>query len=133
MAKSFKVQQKPTFKSTVDLPIVGGDPMKVTFTFKTFDRIALARISDKWKDESMELLKESQDRRDDDRPFTLEEWTQRELDLQVAQIKDVVEGWGFSDEFSDENIRELAAMSVSMTDAILNNYNEAYTRARTGN
>lgn len=131
--KSFKMQLNPTFKATVKVPRVGGDPLAVSFTFKTMDRLALARVFDKWKKENIALMEEAKARAEEGNEFTLEEWTERESALQVVQVKDIVDGWGFSDEFSDENIEALVMSSVSVTDAILEQYNEAYTRARSGN
>lgn len=131
--KSFKVQLNPTFKATVKVPVVGGNPLSVTFTFKTMDRLALARVFDKWKKDNIALMEEAKERAEQGNEFTLEEWTEREAVLQTAQVKDIVDGWGFSDEFNDENIEALVMSSVSVTDVILEQYNEAYTRARTGN
>jgi hypothetical protein len=131
--KSFKVQMNPTFKASVNIPRVGGDPLAVTFTFKVFDRRGLAKIFDKWKSENLALINEATTAREAGNEFSLEEWTDREIALQATQIKDIVEGWGFSDEFNDENIEALVETSVSVTDVILEQYNEAYTRARSGN
>lgn len=131
--KSFKVQMNPTFNSAVKIPRVGGEPLNTTFTFKVFDRIELADVFDKWKKENSELIQESDDAKEAGKPFTMKEWTEREIQLQVKQVQDVVAGWGFSDEFTEENIEALVRTSVSVTDAILDQYNEAYTRARQGN
>lgn len=133
MAKSFKVQINPTFKSAVSIPRIGGDPLAVTFEFKAMDRVALARMFDKWKAESIELMEEAAERELAGNGFTLEEWAEREIPLQVKQVKDITVGWGFSDEFSDENIEALLTTSVSVTETILSVYNDAYTRARQGN
>lgn len=133
MAKSFKVQINPTFKSAVSIPRIGGDPLAVTFEFKAMDRVALARMFDKWKAESIELMEEAAERELAGKGFTLEEWAEREIPLQVKQVKDITVGWGFSDEFSDENIEALLTTSVSVTETILSVYNDAYTRARQGN
>lgn len=131
--KSFKIQFNPTFKATVNIPRIGGDPLSVPFTFKVLDRRGLAKIFDKWKAENLELIEQAKKAAEDGDEFTLEEWADREIVLQINQIKDIVEGWGFSDDFNDENIEALVATSVSVTDAILEQYNEAYTRARSGN
>lgn len=133
MAKSFKVQINPTFKSAVKIPRVGGEPMSVTFEFIALDRKSLARVFDKWRKENLEMIEESQKAEEEGNAFTLTDWADRELALQVKQVKDVVKGWGFDDEFNDDNIEELLNSSISVTDAILEQYNEAYTRAREGN
>jgi hypothetical protein len=131
--KSFKIQMKPTFNATVKIPRVGGEPLVVPFTFKTLDRRALAKVFDKWKSENIALFEEAKNAADNGNEFSLEEWADREIELQIAQVKDIVDGWGFDDDFNDENIEALVTTSVSVTDAILEQYNEAYTRARSGN
>ena len=131
--KSFKVQFNPTFKAAVKIPRIGGTPLDVTFTFKTLDRRGLAKIFDKWKAENLALIEEAKNTTENGGDFTLEDWADREIAMQINQVKDITEGWGFSDEFNDENIEALISTSVSVTDAILEQYNEAYTRARSGN
>ncbi|ANA49261.1 hypothetical protein PMW_136 [Pseudomonas phage phiPMW] len=133
MAKSFKIQLNPTFQSAVEIPRVGGDPMRVTFTFKAFDRLAMARIFDKWKEQGEEMLKQMREDTENDNPWSMEKLTTKEIELQASQLKDVVDGWGFSDEFNDENIEALVGTAVSVTDAIMEQYHEAYARARKGN
>lgn len=133
MAKSFKLQMNPTFKATVKVPRVGGDPLTVGFTFRALDRRALAKVFDKWKEENIALIEEAKEAAEQGNEFTLEQWADREIDLQVKQVKDITVGWGFDDEFNDENIEALVSTSVSVTDSILEQYNDAYTRARTGN
>jgi len=131
--KSFKLQMNPTFNAAVKIPRVGGDPLSVTFTFKAMDRRELAKTFDKWKKENLQLIEEAKSAAADGSEFTLEDWTDREIAMQINQVKDITTGWGFSDEFNDENIEALVTTSVSVTDAILEQYNEAYTRARSGN
>lgn len=131
--KSFKVAINPTFKASVKIPMIGRDPLVVGFTFKVMDRRELARLFDKWKEQNLELAKEAEDRKEAGDPLTLEEWTEREIALQSTQVKDVVVGWGFAEEFNDENIEALVSTSVSVTDVIISEYNEAYNRARQGN
>lgn len=133
MAKSFKLQKDPTFKATVEIPRVGADPLSVSFTFKSMTRRQLAKLFEGWKQQSQDLIQESEDRALAGEPFTLIEWTEKEIANQVAQLKDIVVGWGFSDEFNDENIEELVESVVSVTDVIIEQYNDAYNRARSGN
>lgn len=133
MAKSFKLQKDPTFKATVEIPRVGADPLSVSFTFKSMTRRQLAKLFEGWKQQSQDLIQESEDRALAGEPLTLIEWTEKEIANQVAQLKDIVVGWGFSDEFNDENIEELVESVVSVTDVIIEQYNDAYNRARSGN
>lgn len=129
MAKTFKIASKPTFKAVVPVPRVDSDePMNVTFEFKTMNRRQLADLYDTWQKQTLKLLDEA---RDED--LTLTEYTDREIAMQVEQVKSIVHGWGFSDEFNDENIEALVETSVSVTEAITSKYAEAYSRARAGN
>lgn len=133
MAKSFKIQQKPTFKAPVNIPLTGQDPMRVTFTFKAFNRIELAKVLDEWREEGEAMIKEMREDAINDMPWSMEKLTRREMEMQTRQVKSIVDGWGFDDEFTDENIEELVGMAVSITDAIIEQYHEAYSRARKGN
>lgn len=133
MAKSFKIQMNPTFKSAVKIPRIGGDALDVTFTFKVLDRRALAEMFDRWKADGVALIEEAHEAEKEGKAFTLTEWAEREIPMQVGQVKDIVIGWGFDDEFNDENIEALLNTSISVTDAILEQYNEALQRARLGN
>lgn len=133
MSKSFKKQFNPTFKSAVNIPRVGGEPLAVTFEFKTMDRLSLAKMFDRWKADSIALLEQSVERDKEGNPFTLTEWLELEIPMQVRQVKDITVGWGFTDEFTDENIAELLGTGTSVTDVILEVYNDAFMRARQGN
>lgn len=133
MAKTFKIAVNPTFKATVQIPRIGGEPLPVSFTFKTMDRVTLAKTFDSWKEQNLAMLKDAQDREESGEPMSLADWTEREMQVQAQQLKDIIVGWGFEDEFNDENIEALVATSVSVTDVIVEQYNEAYQRARSGN
>lgn len=133
MAKTFKIAVNPTFKATVKIPVVGGEALPVSFTFKTMDRVTLAKTFDSWKEQNLKMLKDAQEREESGNPMSLEDWTIREMQVQRAQLKDIVVGWGFEDEFNDENIEALVATSVSVTDVIVEQYNDAYQKARSGN
>lgn len=133
MAKSFKLQKDPTFKATVAIPRIGADPLSVSFTFKSMSRRQLAVMFEGWKQQNLELMKEAEERAEAGEPFSMIEWTDREIAIQASQIKEIVVGWGFSDEFNDENIEALVESVVSVTDVIIEQYNEAYSRARSGN
>lgn len=124
MAKKFKIKQNPTFKSKVSIPVVGGSPIEVEFEFKYRTRKELAEMYDKWSDEAEKLKVED---------VTLLELTEQEIGLQVMQIKDLVVGWEYEDEFNDENIEELVNISVDIVKAITDTYQDAYIKVRQGN
>ena len=126
MAKSFKIAVAPTFTSMVDIPRVGGDNISVKFIFKSMNRLQLAALFTKWQKAQEEMVAEGAD-------FTLEEWAAKEASLQVQQVKDITNGWGFEDEFNDENIEALVLTAIDVATAITDAYGEAYTRARKGN
>lgn len=48
MAKKFSIAQAPTFESSVEIPRLGGESIKVPFTFKYLDREALADLYSSW-------------------------------------------------------------------------------------
>lgn len=126
MAKSFKIAVAPTFTAMVDIPRVGGDSISVKFVFKAMNRLQLAALFTKWQKAQEALIESGGD-------FTLEEWAEKEIDLQVQQVKDITTGWGFEDEYSDENIEALVTTALDVATAITDAYGEAYTRARKGN
>ena len=133
MAKSFKIQIAPTFKAPVEIPRVGGDPMRTTFTFKSFQRRELAKLFDKWKKQGVELIEDMRAAAEREEPWSLAYLTEREIQLQKEQLKDILDGWGFEDEFNDENIEALVETSVSVTEVIVEQYHAAYERAKKGN
>lgn len=128
MSKKFKIKQNPTFKSKVDIPVVGGNSVEVEFDFKYLTRKELAKLYDDWHEKAKELNEFI--RKDD---VTLVELTNAEIDLQVCQVKDIVVGWDMDDEFNDENIEQLVDISVNIVGAITTTYQKAYTEAKLGN
>lgn len=126
MAKQFKICTNPTFKALVQIPVVGGEPVEVEFVFKAKNRKELATLFSKWGKEFEELRESGSD-------FSLEDWAEAEIKLQVSQVKDITEGWNFQDSFTDENIERLVNSSISVTEAITNAYNTAYVSAKRGN
>lgn len=128
MAKKFSIKVNPTFSKVVSIPRVGGDPIDVPFVFKTFDRKGLAKIYSKWGKENEEMIK-----RGKEEDWDLETWAEQEIEMQVGQVKDIVHGWGFDDEFNDENIEALVSTTTSVTGIIQEVYNDSYSKAKMGN
>lgn len=125
MAKKFSIQPAPTFKADVSIPRVGGETMVVPFTFRYLDRLQLANVFDQWRKQEEELMEAAEG--------SVEEVTQRETDMQIEQIKQIVTGWAFDDEFNEENIRALVLTSVAAPSAVLKAYHQAYLPAKSGN
>ncbi|MGY3172435.1 hypothetical protein ACVWYU_001812 [Pseudomonas sp. TE12234] len=125
---SFKIAQNATFKSEVEIPRVGFDPIKVEFEFKYRDRNELSAMFDKWNAArdatASEAAKEG---------ATWEETTAAEIKLQASQMKDIVVGWAFDDAFSDAAIVELVTTCVGAPAAVIDTYQSAYAVARRGN
>lgn len=124
--KKFKIMQNPTFKSKVSIPRIGGEPIEVEFEFKYLSRKELAKVYDSWQEELAKLYKE-------DSVSTLTESADLEIEFQVMQLKDIIVGWDFDDEFSDENISALVEASFLSGKSIVETYQEAYTKAKLGN
>jgi hypothetical protein len=125
MAKKFKIANNPTFKSKVSIPRVGGSEIEVEFEFKYLTRKQLAAIYEEWQAKLSEL-----NITDD---TTLSELTDIEVELQIKQLKDIIIGWDFEDEFNDENIEQLVETSVFAAKTVIESYQEAYMKAKVGN
>lgn len=126
MAK-IRIAQNPTFKAFVSIPIVGGEPEKIEFTFKYRDRPGLAALFDEWnlkRNEARTALGESP---------TLSEIVAADTEQQSQQIKDLVVAWGFDDKFDDKSIRALVTSCQGAAEAVVNAYQNAFNQARLGN
>ncbi|OCW24861.1 hypothetical protein C9382_27505 [Pseudomonas aylmerensis] len=126
MAK-FKIAQAPTFKGLVLIPVVGQAPAKVEFTFKYRDRVDLAALFDEWNQRRKEGVE-----RLGDKP-SLSDVVALDTEHQVHQIKDLVVGWGFDDKFNDESIKALVTSCHGTAEAVVDAYQAAFAKARTGN
>lgn len=127
MAK-IKISQNPTFKAKVAIPRVGADPVSVDFEFKYMDRLALAAHFDKWNAARDEHTKKVQEE-----DLSWQEATGAEISLQVGQLKDIIEGWGFDEKLSDESLTALVTTCIGAPQAVLSAYQSAYQPARLGN
>lgn len=126
MAKKFSISQAPTFVGQVPIPRIGGPAVDVPFTFRYMDREALAALYQGWGEKHRDLAKRSDD-------LKLPEYTTAQIDIQVEQIKAVVESWGFDEPFDDLHIRALVASARSVPEAVLDAYSKAFEAARLGN
>lgn len=126
MAKKFSIAQALTFESSVEIPRLGGESIKVPFTFKYLDREALADLYSSWGERFERLVEETREQ-------SLEAFTTAQIDLQVEQVQAVVAGWGFDEAFTEANVRLLVSSLVSVPEAILESYQSAYSRGRLGN
>jgi len=121
------IQQKPTFDVDVEIPRIGDKPVKVKFSFAYLDRDQLAEFLDggiQHGKEVRELI---------EKECTVRDLSTKTEDLQVAQLKQIVRGWGFDEELNDDNIRALVRSYAAVPDAVLAAYQAAYNRAREGN
>ncbi|QKJ73481.1 phage tail assembly chaperone [Pseudomonas rhodesiae] len=126
MAK-FKIAQAPTFLGAVMIPVVGQEPVKVQFTFKYRNRIELAALFDEWNQR-----REDGQERFGEKP-TVSEIIAVDTENQMQQIKDLVVGWEFEDKFDDESIKALVTSCHGTTEAVVDAYQAAFAKARTGN
>lgn len=126
MAK-FKIAQAATFLGAVMIPVVGQESVKVDFTFKYRNRVELAALFDEWN----QRRKEGQERFGE-KP-TVSEIVAIDTENQMQQIKDLVVGWEFDDKFDDESIKALVTSCHGTTEAVVDAYQAAFTKARTGN
>ncbi|WP_445672925.1 phage tail assembly chaperone [Pseudomonas inefficax] len=98
------------------------------FTFRYFDRTALAKIYDGWN-QAFEAHAEKCKAEG----ASLEQFTSGQVQLQADQIKAVTAGWGFDDKFTDQAILDLVITCVGAPQAVLDAYQNAYSPARVGN
>ena len=125
MAK-FKIAQAPTFLGAVMIPVVGQEPVKVEFTFKYRNRIELAALFDEWNQR-----REDGQERFGENP-TVSEIIAVDTENQIQQIKDLVVVWEFEDKFDDESIKALVTSCHGTTEAVVDAYQAAFAKARTG-
>ena len=125
MAK-FQIAQNPTFTTNVSIPRVGSDPIEVPFTYRVIGRKQLAALYDKWSDASKSFNL-------DDDEITFGSLAEADTEIQRQQIKDIVMGWGFDDEFNDENILALCDTCTHAAQAIVEAYRKEYAESRSKN
>ncbi|MBI4291326.1 MAG: hypothetical protein HY661_07605 [Betaproteobacteria bacterium] len=105
MAKQkLKLIANPTFKATVGIPIAGGDPVQIEFTFKHRTKSALD-----------EFVKSRADKGD------------------AESFMAMVEGWELEDEFNAENVELLLQNYAGSALATYRVYIEQLIQARLGN
>ena len=56
-----------------------------------------------------------------------------DTEQQTQQIKDLVVGWGFDDEYSDDNIVAFVKSCQGAAESVVKAYEGAYSQARLGN
>lgn len=125
MAK-FQIAQNPTFTTNVSIPRVGTDPIEVPFTYRVIGRKQLAALYDKWSDASKSFNL-------DDDEITFGSLAEADTEIQRQQVKDIVIGWGFDDEFNDENILALCDTCTHAAQAIVEAYRKEYAESRSKN
>ncbi|MGY2257171.1 phage tail assembly chaperone, partial [Pseudomonas reactans] len=56
-----------------------------------------------------------------------------DTEQQTQQIKDLVVGWGFDDEYNDDNIVAFVKSCQGAAESVVKAYEGAYSQARLGN
>lgn len=125
MAK-FKIAQNPTFTADVAIPRIGAEPIDVKFTFRVLSRKELAAMYDKWHDTAKAFAV-------DDEEITFADLAETDIENQVKQVKDIVVGWGFEDEFNDDSIFALCDTSPHAARVIVEAYRKEYAEVRSKN
>jgi hypothetical protein len=103
MAK-LRIDPAPTFNADVDVPVAGGASVPVQMTFRHRTR-----------DELDEFIKGRANKTDD------------------QSFMDMVVGWDFEDEFSEENVRRLLQKRIGVALATFHKYIDELTKAREKN
>jgi hypothetical protein len=127
MAKKFSIAQNATFKEKVKIPRVGGEPIEVELEYKYLPRTEFAEMLERWKTKAAQIFEGVSEE------SSLVELTEAQLDHQVVQLKDILAGWSFDDEFNDDNIRQLCNVCTKAPEVIVEQYNKAYSEVKLGN
>lgn len=104
MSKKFSLTASPTFKKIIAIPIAGGRPFDIEFTFKHKTR-------DGFRDFVAGLAG-----RDD-----------------VPVILDIASGWDIDQPFDEANMEELVQNYLGSAKAVIEGYISELTSARLGN
>lgn len=107
---TLKFKPDPTFTARVMIPVHGGDPAPVVFTFKHRTKDAMSRLLDKVQAEVPAGTRS---------------------DVQVVQ--DIASGWDFEEPFTAKNIELLLQNYAGAGRAIFNSYVQEIGQARSGN
>lgn len=126
-SKKFKIAQNPTFKADVKIPRVGGAHDVIQFEYKFIPRKEMASLFDDWREQTLKGLENLTDE------STFVEATDFEVEFQVTQLLGILVGWGFEDEFNEDNVRMLAEYSPHAATAIIDGFRDAYAKAKEGN
>lgn len=123
----FKIKQDPTFSADVSIPRVGGEPIKVPFTFRYRDRNELAAMLERWSEMEEKLAPE------EGAKMSVSDATDASIDIAVAKLQDVVAGWEFEEELNEQSLRDLATTCVAVPAEVLKAYFDAFNQSRLGN
>ncbi|WP_288463739.1 phage tail assembly chaperone [uncultured Pseudomonas sp.] len=127
MAK-ISIKQKPTFTRPVEIPQIGGKPVKVNIEFKFLSRSevsALIQTEIEQGKKFADLMTAN--------GSTMIDVTEQSKDFQVEYLQKIMVGWEFEEEFNEENVRALVSTYVAVPDAIIAAYKASYEGAREGN
>jgi len=127
MAK-ISIKQKPTFQREVEIPRLGDKPIKVAFTFNFHDRAKVAKMIDA---EILHAQKVAEQLATNG--VSAADIATEVEEFQVSYLTKIVAGWGFEEEFNEENLRELVRNWDAIPAAIISTYKSAYQAAREGN
>jgi hypothetical protein len=116
-----------TYEHAVNIPTPDGKGLKVSFTFKYRDRIAVAALSSTWSDRATARTELAGD------TATSDETVRRMIDADVDAIMDVASGWNIDAPFDRDNLRKLCIKYAGAALAILNDYGVSVTQGRLGN
>lgn len=109
MAKKLSMLAAPTFESVVDVPQVGGEPVKIRFTFKHRTQDDLKALA------AAETATDAPLRADED------------------AVLEVAAAWELEEPFTAENIRTFCQHFHGARFAITGAYYKAFVKARLGN
>lgn len=120
-----------TFKQKVEIPLLNGETLDITFDFKYKTRSEFGAFVDKYVKSVSEAPKGK--KQADDEAQTLEGHFVNENEANAKYILEIADGWDLEDEFNQENITQLIDACSSANTAIGDAYSQALTKGRIKN
>ena len=114
------------FTREVSIPTPDGRALKIPFTYRYRDRVAMAALFDGFAASA---------KADADQPADTSNAAavQAALDADVRTVLDIATGWGLEAPFDEANVRKLCIRYAGAATAILMDYRVSLTQGRLGN
>ncbi len=129
MATKIKLGSRPkNFKKTIIFPMLDGSTGSIEVTYKYRTRTEFGAFIDKIMDAAGEMKG-----RDDEEKVSMAALMEKTAGANADYIMEAVEGWNLEEDFTKENVQQLADELPAAVNAIMETYRTAITEGRLGN